>query len=169
MTVFMLVEPFTRGLVQSFASGQSGLSQVPLLCRMAGRFLFALTTERWVESLHALAKHTIVNAHRIGPVHVAFHAMFRSIRKLILQRDTTILEQLASHCRECRNARLCIEAVGLGRHPDIELLAQQGNNRIGFLNRACRPDMVQLLYHVDARTLHRDLPDPPVLWRWRRW
>ena len=74
LVVLLLVMDRGRAELARFASTFAVRSELLLLEIMSARFRFALTSERWVEALHALTKQAIDSAHHGGPVNVAFHA-----------------------------------------------------------------------------------------------
>eukprot|EP00959_Pyramimonas_sp_CCMP1952_P413131 8657163-Pyramimonas_sp.AAC.1 len=92
---------------------------LPMLYRMMGRFRFVLTSERWVEALHAASRHWLVSAHRAGPVHVAYHSMLPTLRAK-LRRHPQALEALVDHCNCTKTGYAALQAMGLNSHPLIQ-------------------------------------------------
>ena len=94
----------------AFASGavRSGLRH---LMRILGRFAFALTSERWVESLHAIARHNLVGAAHAGPVHLGFMTILRQMQKYLFLKPQAI-SALAATCSRNRNIMTALKDKG---------------------------------------------------------
>eukprot|EP00959_Pyramimonas_sp_CCMP1952_P460062 9479248-Pyramimonas_sp.AAC.1 len=108
--------------MKAFTSGADPKT-LPLLYRMMGRFRFVLTSERWVEALHAASRHWLTSAHHAGPVHVAFHSMLPTLRAK-LKRHPRSLEAMVDHCSSVKTGLSGLQAMGLSSHPRIqEMLA----------------------------------------------
>ena len=163
VTVLLLVFAQGREQLIVFANSFTLLNELPFLERMAARFRLALSSERFVESLHALTKQAISSAHHQGPVNVTYHAMLRSVR-VMLRDKPDALHVLAAAARSTRNIWCCICQAGLEKHETCVELQGQANGR-KHLNRECRRQLVEILFHCDVRTLHKHLAPPYVGYR----
>ena len=147
-----------RGLteMEALAQGISDITDLGLLWRMAARFRFVITTDRWVEALHAESHHWLATAPNAGPVHVAFHAGLPTIMPFLRDHPTSFSEY-AAHCKRTRNPHQCLQRMGLYTHPTVRRLIEEKG--IQNINRRSAKHVVALLYHVDAETLYSELPD----------
>ena len=127
--------------------------------RMQGRFRFIITSERWVEALHAGIHAALSSAHHAGTVHVAFFTCITALRALFADPDR--VTALASACADVCNAKRAILKMGLGHHPVARKILQE------TLVSKARKDLVRIIYHVDMDTLFQQLenvevqPPPP--------
>lgn len=137
------------------ADKRRGLEDLPFLSEMAARMRFAPISERWIEAQHAITKRYMANAPHITAGHVAFHGIQLQLRSLLTRRPET-LHDLAGFASHCHNPVKCLKAMGLFRHPAVQKLVQQV--RFKDLNRAHSPALTEVLYHVDAFSLHAPLP-----------
>lgn len=94
-----------------FSQGRP-LSELCFLERMAARFKFAMISERWIESRHALLKRTLYGCPHSSAVHVAYCGMQPMLRKHI-QMDPQFLVQLVSHCKAVRTPKRAVSASGI--------------------------------------------------------
>ena len=159
-SMLLLSNPVGRAEVTAFAFDyRVNLDDLPLLRLCVGIFMMAYTTERWVEALHALSKRVIQSAHHVGPVHIAFFAIQTPLRDALSQ-EARLIEELARYAAATRNPYMCGKAMRLSGHRTVQRLLNEGVlGRFGHLNRFHTRELTQLLYHVDAVTLHQDLPD----------
>lgn len=148
--VFFVGDSVVAHELRLFAAG-AARTTLPVLMRFMARFRFALTSERWIEALHAAARHFLTYAHHAGPAHIGFHSVLPVIRKR-LERDKSILDDLARHCTEIRNLRMCLHKFGLSKKPEAELLlGRSGSERV---NKRGVQRATRILYHVDRATLY---------------
>ena len=91
------------------------VATLPCIQKLRAQTRFALTSERWVEALHAISARLSSSAHHLGPVHIAFHSIFKPFMDLIESKPEE-LEQLAKSAYEVRNPFCCIKECGLLRH-----------------------------------------------------
>ena len=79
----LLLGAGTIGLRQvlAFIAGASR-REMPFLWRMAARFAFAMITERWVESPHALKNKCLMGAPNASVVHVAFSGILQTLENM---------------------------------------------------------------------------------------
>ena len=127
---------------------------------MVSRFRFALTSERWVEALHAISKHIVSHAHNIGPVHIAFHAILEPLRRWLKNSPET-LSELSRDCMLVRNPMAALTRMGLSRHPSAQKLLLEGGQigQVAHMNRKHTHEITEILYHVDTFTLQQHQPD----------
>lgn len=137
------------------ASKARSLSELPFLESVAARLKFAPVSERWVESLHALTKRHMSNAPHVSATHVAFHGIQLPLRTMLMTRPES-LRQLADFAESCRNPVARLKAMGLWMAPAVMRL--RGRISYQLLNRHHAPALTEILYHVDAHTLHTPLP-----------
>ena len=153
----LLCAPGSRGHYEmtAFVNGEDPRN-LPLLLRMMARFRFILTSERWVEALHAANKHWLSTAHHAGAVHVAFRSCL-PVLKARLEHDPGCFHALADHCMNTRNIVECLKTIGFELHPRVrEILATEKKSS---LHRKYLKELMRMIYHVDPRTLYQDLPD----------
>ena len=125
-TVLLLVGHVGRAELTRFAYDlQCDLSELPLLQTFIGIFMFAYTSERWVESLHAISKNVIQTAHHVGPVHIAFHAIQTSLKDC-LSHDAGIISELAQYAASTRNPYDCVKAMRLRGHAAVQDCCEGG-------------------------------------------
>lgn len=138
-----------------FASRQRSLEELPFLQMMAAKLKFASVTERWIESLHSLAKRFIATAPNVSATHIAFHGIQLPLRTKLAEHPED-LKTLAELSSACRNPVNCLKSMGLWQHPAVVALRR----RVPFmlLNRKHSPALTEILYHVDAYSLHAPLP-----------
>ena len=152
----------TQGRAEMLALiGGANIEDLPLLLRMRGRFKFALSSERWVESLHAASKHWLDIVRNCGPAHVGFFSGLSAIRRYMKTHKDALLTYSAA-CMLVRNPLKCLQAMGFMHHPEVQrLIAASGKRGLG---REARGAVIDLLYHCDGHTLYSDLPDslPPA-------
>ena len=96
-------------------------TSLPILTIIVGLFTFPLTSERWVEALHASNKHVVIAAHRVGPVHIAFHAGLKNLNEAINQSPHK-LEVLAEQCLQTRNPVECLDKMKLKQHASVQTI-----------------------------------------------
>lgn len=150
-----------RRELERFAYEFADLSVLPFLHRMVARFKFALTSERWVEALHAISKHIASSAHNIGVVHIAFHSVLEPLRRW-LGNDPAALSALANAGLLVTNPFACVEKMGLRGHSRVQDLLGTAvkAGTYAHMNQKHRHDLTEIIYHVDAATLNRNQPDP---------
>jgi hypothetical protein len=68
------------------------LRDLPFLESMASRLKFSPIAERWVESRHALMKHSLRNCPHASAQHVAFFGMMPALRKFLQDRPQDFVE-----------------------------------------------------------------------------
>lgn len=98
-----------------FAAFAGGAARAGLgvLTRWLARFCFALTSERWVEALHAKATHDVAAAQHSGPVHMGFYSGLSGIRELLSSSGKSEnLSSLAHQCGLHNNVTKCIQSKG---------------------------------------------------------
>jgi hypothetical protein len=142
-----------------FASGQRSLAELPTLQVWAAKFKFGPIAERWVEGLHSLTAHYLATAPHATATHVAYHGIQVPLRSRLSTTPHGI-KQLAEYCAACRNPVKCLKAVGLWHHPAVVDLRRRV--RYGLLNRHHSPALTEIIYHVDAWSLHAPLPAVPA-------
>ena len=154
LTIALCVLQEGRAQLRRFA--ETG-DMSPWLKRMAARFRFAVSSERWVEALHAQSSLLVASAHHIGPVHLAFMAALKPLTEL-LEKDRQCMTALARFCSQATNPLKCLDLVGMREHPTLANLLP--------LSRRHHRKAIEVLYHVDPETLYREippLPEPPGL------
>lgn len=149
-----------RGELQRLAVEFEDLDSLPFLKRMCGRFRFTITSERWVESIHAIAKHLFSSAHHVGPVHIALHSCLQAIRDYI-RDEPDALRCLSVACYKVRNPSRALKEMELLNHPSSQRLLgnSQRVNQYGHMNRKHVHEITEILYHVDARSLNQWQPN----------
>jgi len=152
----LLLLPGSPGHAQmlAFVAG-AAVEILPLLHRMAARFKLVPITERWVESRHALIKRMLHTATHASALHVAFVGCQQMLRELLLHRPSAFMD-LTACLAEVRNPMLALRSLGLLRHEQV--LNWLHSEKREALSRHLRPRVIELIYHVDSATLHRDLP-----------
>ena len=154
----LLVNPLARKQMVEFGYNlASCMSEFPILEWFCGCFRFSLTSERWVEALHAVSARLGASSHHIGPVHLGFHTALPAVREG-LAGDAQCLTELANHASKVSNPLECLRTCGLMGHPETQKLLQPGFGSIQHLNQSNRSKMIQILFHTDSATLHADLP-----------
>ena len=153
-----LCAPGSLGCVQlqRFANGQASLQELPFLQLEAAKLRFASVSERWIESRHAIAKRYLAAAPHVTATHIAYHGIQKPLRELFATRFDE-LPALAEACASCRNPTACLRSMGMWQCPAVERL-KEANPR-WHLNRKFHGALTEILYHVDAYTLHTQLPD----------
>jgi hypothetical protein len=153
----LLCSPGSQGREQLelFISRRRRLDELPLLLRMAARFLFVMVSERWVEALHAANKFLFGSARNAGPVHIAFHGVRERLESHIASPKS--FRNIASILPNVRSPSNCLMKMGFTQHPTVLRLVRDFS--VTHLNRKGRKEVIRLLYHLDNSTLHQDLPD----------
>lgn len=141
-----------------FASGERSLDQLPFLETQVAKLKFAPVAERWIESRHSLAKRSIATAPHVTAAYIAFHGVQLPLRGKLTQTPDQ-LPVYALHCSSCRNPVTCLKAMGLWHHPRVVALLEAVG--YGVLNRQYSPALTEILYHVDAHSLHAKLVTRP--------
>ena len=72
--VLVLLVPGTigNGQLMLFLDEDFSRSDLPFLFRMAGRFFFAVISERWIEGRHAIGGRLFTGSRHAGPRILAF-------------------------------------------------------------------------------------------------
>jgi hypothetical protein len=135
-----------------YSSGR--IDQLPALQLWLGKFLFMPIAERWVESLHAVAKHQLMQAPHYSVVHLAWRGVQTRLRAMIARRPEAIVE-FAESCLRVNNARKALVEAGFWLHPGVQQKTRDERSVRG-LNRHLRRWATDLLYHADADTLYKD-------------
>lgn len=139
-----------------FASGQAELRALPSLELEAAKLRFASVSERWVESRHALTQRYVAAGPHIAATHIAYDGIQKPLRH-ILEHRFAELSELATCCERVRNPMSCLRTMGLLHHLAVVRLVE--SNPWWKLSRKHHPAIVEILYHVDAFSLHAALPD----------
>ena len=115
----LLCAPGGRGYAEMVQFIRSGvIDPAGFMLRMLARMRFAITSERWVESLHAANKHWLASCNRAGPVHVALFAALPALRQFLHedegadQQDSSNIAKLAAHTEVTQDMKRCLEEVG---------------------------------------------------------
>ena len=125
-----------RKQVYSFAYELGEMPVLVMLNRMRGRFRFAITSDRWVEALHAVSTHLAHSAHNLGPVHIGFHSILEPMRRWLGANPEGALMQLSRKCAFVSNEFSCIKTMGLVGHETVQrLLGDQMYRSVGSLKR----------------------------------
>ena len=160
LIVALLVDEVGRKEMEYFAYNiGSTLAECTVLQGLCALFRFALTSERWVEALHAVSARLSANSHNFGPVHLAFHTVLEPLREALASRPQ-FLDQLAEAAFRVRNPFECLRQAGLMGHPSTRELLGKGCGDKQHMNQKHRADMIQILFHTDAATLHAEQPAP---------
>ena len=145
-----------------FIQGED-LSTLAFLESCAARMFFAFVVERWIESRHAISQRFFRHAPNASALHLAYHHTVGPVSEIVLDTSGGVsndMRALVGHCASTRTARQALAATGLLHHPGVKAALGPGriNQKTRALNRELRSDMVEILFHVDGRTLHQPLP-----------
>lgn len=116
---------------------------------------FASVSERWIESRHAIAKRHLSNAPNSSATHLAFHGLQRPLRDFF-QSGATDLEELAAFCERMSKPIDCLREMGFWQHPVVVRLREAVPH--WKINHNLQSEIADILYHVDAFSLHAPLP-----------
>ena len=148
-----------RRQLAAFRDGAE-LSALPSLEFLVSRMRFAPVVERWIESRHALAKRVLNMSPVTTALHLAFHLTLPRVRLRLAGGSAEVsraVHHLAQHCKAVRSAAKALVAVGFWQHPGIqEVFARLPGRR--ELNTKGRSAVVEVLFHVDGKTLMQPLP-----------
>lgn len=93
-------------------------------------------------------------------LHLAFHLTLPQVRLRFAGEAADVshaIRQLVEHCGAVRSAAKALFSVGFWQHPGIkEVFARLAGRR--ELNRSGRAAVVEVLFHVDGKTLMQPLP-----------
>ena len=147
--------PGTRGHAElsAFISGEP-LCNLAFLRRFAAKYKFVSVCERWIESRHALLGRHLRKATHVSAQHVAFSGCQHVLRELLLHKPHE-LNQLVQLCDFTRSPGSALQAVNLHYHPSVRRIMLEDRSQLA---RKYRPWVVELLYHVDRKTLFQNLP-----------
>jgi hypothetical protein len=148
--------PGSRGRADSITFILTGAAST-FLGRIRGRCIFPLTTDRYVEALHAGSRQSLISAPHAGAVHVAFFAAAQGIEEAFEYDPVSALGGLADACSEARNVLKGLKKCGLIRHPGvIKYFAGNPRRQIHYEGRK---GMIEIIYHLDRPTLYGDVPE----------
>ena len=123
-----------------------------IVTRMIARMTFVMLSERWIESMHSLSNKFLTQARHAGVVHLGFSLLFPTLAKDL--EPAGALVAFAQHAERTKNIKLALENVGLQWHPQVvRLFDQVGGLGSGRLFKDHRPDLIRVIYHLDAPTL----------------
>ena len=142
--------------ILQYIAGTINREDRPVLMRFAARWRFASVVERWIEGRHALMKALSRAVRNASVVHLAYTGCWAPILRLV-KHDPAFVENLARHCNEVRCPGDAIKRMGLHGHPGMVALRARSHGARNF-SRELRPEVVEILYHVDALTMYRKLP-----------
>ena len=158
ITIALLVNPEGRRQMEEFGYNLASLlSDLPVLEWFCACFRFSLTSERWVEALHAVSARVSASAHNFGPVHLGFHTVLGPLRER-LGNDASVLQALADAAVSVRNPLQCLRHFGLMGHPGTQELIQASSGSMQQMNKNNRGKMIDILFHTDSLTLYSDQP-----------
>lgn len=120
---------------------------------LVSRCRFIAVSERWIEARHSLTKGVLKRAPHAGVVHIAYCGAQTALRQR-LQREPRFFEALSKAFAAARSPSRCLAACGMENHPAVVQLRTEYSD----LNKKCSDKLSNILYHVDAGSLHGQLP-----------